>query len=62
MMLGTVRGWLTERQLRKRMEVVLDEVGALGGAHRLPVGQIRYCLLLRWSGRSRRCWSAGLRT
>ena len=46
MTLGTVRGWLTERQLRKRMEVVLDEVGALGAAWGMPVGQIRRRLLL----------------
>ena len=37
---------LTERQLRKRMEAVLDEVAALGGAYQLTASQIRRRLLL----------------
>jgi hypothetical protein len=37
---------LTERQLRKRMEAVRDEVEALGVAYQLTTGEIRWRLLL----------------
>ena len=36
----------TERQVHRRLQVVLDEIMALGGAYQLSAGQIRRRLLL----------------
>jgi hypothetical protein len=36
---------LTERQRRKRLEAMLDEIRALGAAYQLTAGQLRWRLL-----------------
>ena len=49
---------LTDRQRRKRLEAMLDEIRALGAAYQLTAGQLRW-RLLGWSSISRRRSIAG---
>jgi hypothetical protein len=37
---------LTDEQLRKRLRAAQDEIATLGGAWGMPVGRLRYRLLL----------------